>query len=928
MFVRVARSVTRWWRSVIAAWIIAMFALALIAPPWQSVTHDGDFAYLPAWMPSVIGQHWLEEAFPRQQARSQIVVAAERQQGVWTPPDFAVAYDLARRMKNLLGAARLGEARRLARQRLAARRAGRNQDAQDLDRRVTSTLRDAENALDDALHLDKLLADYTDQVAPDHATPRRQPIRRLAEAYYNWALLKDLQADAAAADRYRQIARQLNPHLHPGPATVLPAAADRLPLLDAWTWRDSYFGDKLTSRDGQARLIVLQLANEFMAVDNIHVLHTIETELEEVKADWSRRLPAGLDIAVTGSAAVGADLLRSAASSVRYTERITILLVVLILAGVYRTPLLVAVPLATIGVALTVSTSLVALLAQWSGTTGFRWLGVSVFTTTRIFIVVILFGAGTDYCLFLIARYKEELARGLPPARASREALTQVGDALVASALTTILGLGMMFFADFGKYHHSGPVIGLCLLVTLLTCITFTPALLTACGRWLFWPYWAGPPVKTAKRFATVGHLPRRVRPRTERAWRRLARIIVTQPGLILVLAVGLLLPLAGFGVARGHRVTFDFLSSLPDACPSKHGAAVLRRHFPIGESGPVTVLVRHPGKTIDSQNARSQLRALTDALHVAGVTAVRSAEDPLGLLKPGQKLGILSAQARRVRVLRAHPRTKAIFIAQVPQTAGTFSRFEVIMQYDPFSIEAVRCVDRIDQLLRRITHDTKSYWYQSRFALAGTTAAIRDLRSITAKDNRRIQFLVVAAVLIVLVIVLRRLMISIYMMATVLFSYYVTLGSTQLLFAWRLGADYQGLDWKTPLFLFVILVAVGQDYNVYLATRVLEESRRSGPLAGLRHAVARTGGIITSCGVIMAGTFFSMTGSAWTAWIPGFGRAGPADFGPLQSIVQLGFALALGVLLDTFVVRTVLLPAFLALEARYHAWRNQLPRV
>ncbi|MEO1972479.1 MAG: MMPL family transporter, partial [Pirellulaceae bacterium] len=182
--------------------------------------------------------------------------------------------------------------------------------------------------------------------------------------------------------------------------------------------------------------------------------------------------------------------------------------------------------------------------------------------------------------------------------------------------------------------------------------------------------------------------------------------------------------------------------------------------------------------------------------------------------------------------------------------------------------------------------------------------------------DTVRIRWLTVLAVYLVLIGITRRAGVSAYMIASVLLTYLVTLGSVWLLFNWIAGDDFPGLDWRVPLFLFVILVAIGQDYNVYLAMRVFEEQRILGPIRGVRQAVIKTGGIITSCGLVMAGTFFSMTATAWSPWlgsvlgIPGWS----GQTGNLQAIVQLGAALSLGVVLDTFIVRSVLLPSFLVL--------------
>jgi RND superfamily putative drug exporter len=221
-----------------------------------------------------------------------------------------------------------------------------------------------------------------------------------------------------------------------------------------------------------------------------------------------------------------------------------------------------------------------------------------------------------------------------------------------------------------------------------------------------------------------------------------------------------------------------------------------------------------------------------------------------------------------------------------------------LISRYDPFLPAEADLVSRMDDELKRLKTDATSPWYGAEFDFTGVTAGTRDLKAVTESDQKLIQKLVVLAVYGILLLILHRPLVCAYLILSVLFSYLVTIGATELVFAW-LYPGFDGLDWKVPLFLFVILIAVGEDYNIYLVTRVIEEQRRLGMIEGLRVAVVRTGGIITSCGVIMAGTFISMM------------------TGTLRGMLELGFALSLGVMLDTVVVRPVLVPAFLALLYR-----------
>ena len=254
----------------------------------------------------------------------------------------------------------------------------------------------------------------------------------------------------------------------------------------------------------------------------------------------------------------------------------------------------------------------------------------------------------------------------------------------------------------------------------------------------------------------------------------------------------------------------------------------------------------------------------------------------------------------RRKSHLPTIPRSARKFFLSGGEYAGEVTRFELVCDYDPFSQESMRLLGAVDDWLKKKKSQPNSAWHDVEFDFIGVTAGIRDLDAVNQSDTFWVGVYVAVAVLIVLIFLLRRPLVSLYLIFTVVFGYLVSLGLTHLFFGWLYGDTYQGLDWKLKIFLFVILVAVGEDYNIYLVTRVFEEQRRRGLLPGLREAVVRTGGIITSCGVIMAGTFGSMA------------------TGTLRSMIELGFAMSLGVLLDTFIIRTVLVPAFLALLARW----------
>jgi RND superfamily putative drug exporter len=240
------------------------------------------------------------------------------------------------------------------------------------------------------------------------------------------------------------------------------------------------------------------------------------------------------------------------------------------------------------------------------------------------------------------------------------------------------------------------------------------------------------------------------------------------------------------------------------------------------------------------------------------------------------------------------------------PADTNHITRIDIVFKTDPFSEASLEALERVHRSLNEATAPGQPLAGTRAIGMAGSTSMVNDLRRVTTEDQRRMYVLITLGVYAILVLLLRRPGIGLYLVATVVLGYLASLGLTDLVFhaLHRGPTPWGGLDWTVAFFLFVILVAVGEDYNIFLMARVVEEEQKYGVTEGTRRAVAHTGGIISSCGLIMAGTFGAML------------------TGKLASLRELGFALGMGVLLDTFLVRPILVPAFLVLVDRARARR------
>ncbi len=360
---------------------------------------------------------------------------------------------------------------------------------------------------------------------------------------------------------------------------------------------DPNLAQRLISTDGQVAMIFVGLHG---SIEDQQVLAV----LDEMRARLAQT-PDGLTGFVTGSVAIVDEYMRGALESADRTTIIAIVLVIAILLLIYRTPVAPIVPLATIGVAFLVARGVVAWLTR---------LGFVVSSITEVFLVVLLFGAGTDYCLFLVSRFREYMADGLPGPEGARRTVDRVGETITSSAGTVIVGMAALSFARMKLFASTGPSLALGVGIALLAGLTLTPALLAVLGRRAFWPGGA--------HHARQGAF-----------WGRLAHRITVRPWLPLLLTLALLVPLALYG--QGLARNFDLLSDLPDTAPAKAGFELLSESFGAGEMQPLDLVIT------DIPNARTpagmaHIHALTqELLAVEGVADVRSLTLPAGRSDP-----------------------------------------------------------------------------------------------------------------------------------------------------------------------------------------------------------------------------------------------------------------------------------------------------
>ena len=594
------------------------------------------------------------------------------------------------------------------------------------------------------------------------------------------------------------------------------------------------------SDDGTAAIVAVPLD---AATADADVAGTATSLRDAASTD----LPAGLDALLTGPIGFQDDIANAFAGADVRLLLVTVIVVAVLLIVTYRSPVLWIVPLAVVGAADALAGRVAAAVAEP--------LGIPLDASISGILSVLVFGAGTNYALLLVARYREELLRQPDRHRAMRTAVTSAGPAIAASGGTVALSLLTLLLASLTGNRALGLACAVGVVVAIVFALVALPAALVVCGRGLFWPFVprasssdatdaTDATVATRTDDRTAGGAAHHAAPRRG-FWDRLGRGVRRRPAVVAVASVAgigvLCLGLSGYAVGLSQT---DQLLGDPDSVTAQR---VIDDSFSAGLTSRTTVVV--PSTVADE------------------ATALASGTDGVDTATTGE-------------------------------TEGGLTRVDLQLTAEPESDAAFDTVER----LRSGYADAGGRLADA--LVGGSDATAYDTKVAAQADIDLIAPIILAIVFAVLALLLRSLVAPVLLIASVLATFFASLGASTWLFQNVLG--FPALDTAVTLYAFLFLVALGVDYNIFLTTRAREEGLVHGTREGMVRALASTGAVITSAGILLAAVF-AVLGVL-----------------PVVALTQVGVIVCLGVLLDTLVVRTVLVPALVFLTGDAFWWPSR----
>ncbi|WP_437829417.1 MMPL family transporter [Niallia taxi] len=515
----------------------------------------------------------------------------------------------------------------------------------------------------------------------------------------------------------------------------------------------------------------------------------------------------------------------------------TVIIVLICLLVIYRSPILAFIPLIGVGIAYLVISPILGGMGK-AGWIEFDSQSIAIMT-------VLLFGAGTDYCLFLISKYRSLLKVETKKEIAMANALSRSGGAVAMSGLTVVFSLLVLLLAEYGSIQRFAVPFSLAILIMMIASLTLVPAILAIFGRISFFPFM---PKTADMEKAKKAKKPKK----TWAIGEFVGKIAVKHPWKVTIITTVFLGIFALLSLKTEY--TYDTLSSFPEDMPSREGFSIISEHFSAGELAPAEIVVQTEGKNISVEDTLNELP------YVAKVSEGEQGKDDAGMLK-----------------------------------------YSVQLNTNPYSNEAMEKLPDLREAVEKTLSDNGIANSSDKVWIGGITAEQLDTKETADGDALLVIPIIIVMIAVLLLAYLRSITAMIYLIATVLLSYFSALGLGWVILHYGFGVDaIQGL---IPLYAFVFIVALGEDYNIFMISSIWKKSKEMPLTQAIKEGVAESGGVITSAGVILAATFMVLTTL------------------PIQILVHFGTITAIGVLLDTFVVRPFLVPSITALCKKAAFW-------
>lgn len=640
------------------------------------------------------------------------------------------------------------------------------------------------------------------------------------------------------------------------------------------------------SADGQAEEFDVQVSGS-ANTDPTSIITAIRSAITKAGT------PSDLQVHLTGQLADSVDNAKKSGATNSQVQLGAVLFIIVLLVVIFRAPLAPIITLIPPLIVVTISGPVIAEAAKH---------GLKVSSLAQILLTVLIIGAGTDYGLFLIFRVREEIQHGVPSKEAIVKALSRVGESITFSAATVIAALLSLLFATFQLYSYLGAPLAIGIGLMLLAGLTLLPALLAIFGRAVFWP------AKRTKEETKYGF------------WGRVSSSVIQHPVTVLVVGIAIFGGLALF-VTQYQSAGFGGASGAPSGTDAAQGDALVTKHFPSNSKNPTSVLFVLPDSVWTNPaplaTIESQLGASSEFTHVTGPL------DPNGVMLTPQDISTmyrefgapvpLTSKTNLTQLVAAHPQ-----LAASPTLLRQFEAYQILGNLvskdghtvafavslsagDPSSTSAMNATPAIRTEVQQIANNA----HATNSGVVGESTALYDISNISNNDLKRVIPIAIIVIGVLLAILLRSLVAPLYLILSVALSYFASLGVSVILF---MKFDHDaGLTFILPFLMFIFLLALGEDYNILVMTRIREEAHGLTLRKAVSKALTTTGTTVTSAGLVLAGTFavFAIIG----------GNGGGSE------IQEIGFGLALGILMDTFIVRTLIVPSIVVLLGRWNWW-------